>query len=154
MHIASVAKTPLVQFSSKSWSKFVQCAQQWMTLNTEESVIAEKAIQTFNITADHVPDVPSNVGYHRQCYMLFTNKEHIERARKRKLKENEGLYKMQYIGLPASNTELNIVSIILTFYISSILLNIWTLTRGKMHRPVQSAIVILFPHSVTQQTCK
>lgn len=98
MHLESNAKSSITSFSTQSWERFVLCSRQWVNLNTTESVLAEKAILTFNINADQdVPAVPPNVGYHRECYMRFTHKGHIERAQKRKEKadnNNEGLYKM------------------------------------------------------------
>ena len=103
MHVVSNAKSSTTTFSFKSWEN-VFCAQQWVNLNIAESVLAEKAISTFNINEDQdVPDMPSNVGYHRECYKSFTNKDHIEMARRRKEKatnDNEGLYKMQCTSLP------------------------------------------------------
>lgn len=91
MHVARNAKSPLTPFSHTSWAKFVQCALSWENLHTTESVVAENAIAAYNLR-DDIQDVPANVGYHRECYMLFTNKEHIARALKRREKDSEGLY--------------------------------------------------------------
>ena len=99
MHMVKDAKSTITQCSLISWEKFKVCAKQWHNLNTAESALAEKAISTFNINNKDVP-VPTNVGYHRECYMRFTNKDHIERAQKRKEKANEGLYNMHYTSLP------------------------------------------------------
>lgn len=98
IHVASKAKSPITVFSSTSWVSFVQCAQKWVNLNTAESVIAEKAIATFNLTETwRDQDVPVNVGFHRECYMLFTNKDHIARAcrrREKAAKDTEGMYQI------------------------------------------------------------
>lgn len=91
MHVARNAKGPLTPFSNTSWTKFVECTLSWASLHTTESVVAEKAIVAYNLRDDN-QDVPANVGYHRECYMLFTNKEHIARALKRRERDNEGLY--------------------------------------------------------------
>ncbi|XP_067300890.1 uncharacterized protein [Pseudorasbora parva] len=87
IHVASKAKSPITVFSQTSWASFVQCAQKWVDLNTAESLVAEKAIATFNLTETwRDQDVPINVGFHRECYMLFTNKDHIARACRRREK--------------------------------------------------------------------
>ena len=96
IHVASKTKSQISLFSKASWASFVQCAQKWVNLNTAESLIAEKAIAKFNLTETlRDQDVPVNVGFHRECYMLFTNKEHIARAcrREKAAKDTEGMDK-------------------------------------------------------------
>ena len=98
IHLASVVKSPVTPFSQTSWAKFVQCTHLWVNLQTIESTVAEKAVFEFKLNSEDVhEDVPANVGFHRECYMLFTNKEHIARARKKREKaanNSEGLYQM------------------------------------------------------------
>lgn len=63
-----------------------------MNLNTNESQIAQKAVEKYKITEGHIPDVPIHVGYHRECYMQYA-KRNIERASKKEktVQEAEGL---------------------------------------------------------------
>lgn len=86
------AKSPVIAFSNTSWSKFLQCANSWLDLQPcKQSEVARKAVEALN--QENGQEVPANIGYHRKCYMLFTNGAHIERARKKKekaTKESEG----------------------------------------------------------------
>lgn len=94
MHLVSSENTPVIPFSNTSWLKFLQCAHLWLNLQScKESEVARNALEILNLKDDQ--EVPANVGYHRKCYMRFTNEAHIERAQKKKekaTKDSEGLY--------------------------------------------------------------
>ena len=58
---------------------------------------SRKALLVFKLKSEDVQDVPANAGFHRECYMVVTNIEHIERERKKREKaanSSEGLYQI------------------------------------------------------------
>ena len=87
MYLVHQSADKLISFSDVSWRKFCECVHQWKDLNTREGAIATKAIQRFHLELvlaeeqlDVVPAGPDHsVGYHRACYMRFTDKTKIER---------------------------------------------------------------------------
>jgi len=87
MHLVDQSAAKLIRFLDVSWRKFRECVHQWKDLNTREGAIATKAIQRFHLELvlveeqlDVVPAGPDHsVGYHRACYMRFTDKTKIER---------------------------------------------------------------------------
>lgn len=98
MHLTSCSTKNIIAFSDASWTKFVHSSLQWVNLQTTESQIAERAVKKYNLVDSHIPDVPANLGYHRECYMQYANIRSIERARKRRentVQEAEGLYQIK-----------------------------------------------------------
>lgn len=63
-------------FSEKSLDKILHSQSEWINLDGEEKIVAEN-LSKFDLK------ISSNVGYHRQCYMRFTDRTRIEKAKKR-----------------------------------------------------------------------
>lgn len=90
MHLYDCKDSKIQQFSEASWVKFVNSSLQWASLQGPEREIAERAVETFNLRNDsEIPDKPSNIGYHRQCYMQYCNVRNIENACKKKEKTTQ-----------------------------------------------------------------
>lgn len=90
MHITS-SKGSIVPFSHVSWEKFKQCLSSWKDLDCHEGETAKKMTQQLllntNISLNEylkLPIAATYSGYHRECYMRFTDKCKIQRAMKRK----------------------------------------------------------------------
>ena len=86
MHVVEV-DGPISLFTDISWDKFIQSVFLWKDLACRESVVAEEAVQRFNLNSQESTAIPDNGGYHRDCYCHFTNKTKIQRAQKRREKE-------------------------------------------------------------------
>ena len=80
---------PITPFIDTGWQKFVKSVFDWKDLGTEESVIAEEAVRRFKLHSQESAEyaIPANAGYHRDCYVHFTNITKINRAQKRREKE-------------------------------------------------------------------
>uniref|UniRef100_UPI00358FD2C1 uncharacterized protein n=1 Tax=Myxine glutinosa TaxID=7769 RepID=UPI00358FD2C1 len=87
MCIITGARVKITLFSEVSWQKFITSVHQWKSTDTREAEIAQNAINTFGLELVRAPEildaVPCQAGYHRKCYMRYTDKCKIERARKK-----------------------------------------------------------------------
>ena len=85
MHVVEV-DGPISPFTEISWVKFIKSVFLWKDLDCRESVVAREAVQRFNLNSQQSTPVPTDSGYHRDCYCHFTNITKIQRAQKRKEK--------------------------------------------------------------------
>lgn len=89
MHIETVKNEQNKLFTITRWRKFKECCSEWLkTGETRERKIASDLNNTKWLNTDF-NDIPKHFGFHNTCYMRFTNKVFIERAMKRKLKEED-----------------------------------------------------------------
>lgn len=92
MHITS-SKGGIVPFSQVSWEKYKQCLSVWKNLGCNEGETAKKMMQLLlpvlntDISLNEYRSLPiaeTYSGYHRECYIRFTDKGKLQRAVKRK----------------------------------------------------------------------
>ena len=100
-------ESKVITLGERSWRKFVNVSLLWINLGGRENEVAERAVRTYNLREDEIPDIPVNVGYHRECYSVYTNICNIEQACKRedkKIQTIRGLYQLYSdIGLLYAN---------------------------------------------------
>ena len=85
IHLIESSNDNLVSLSTKSYEKIRQCLQEWLFLDGKEKEIS-KYLTTSNCFGDDgslEKCIDSNYAYHRKCYMRFTDKTKIQRAKKR-----------------------------------------------------------------------
>ncbi|PIK39552.1 hypothetical protein BSL78_23609 [Apostichopus japonicus] len=73
---------PLTRFTPISWSKVIASAEEWCKLSGPQCDVAYKVLSTCKELSDSFEDI----FYHRDCYVAFTNKTDIIRAKKRQMK--------------------------------------------------------------------
>lgn len=76
MHTKEI-EGPVIKFSEKSWKKFTECLHLWMPLDTAEGKLSRNFCRQHDTQSEIIPDTCALFGYHRQCYMDFTNVRRI-----------------------------------------------------------------------------
>ena len=83
MYVCSKPKYLIYPFTEASWSKFVQSPLQLQNVDSKESILAEKAVERFNLNSAPQNHMLGNVGFHKGCYSNFTNTSNIAKTCKR-----------------------------------------------------------------------
>ena len=82
---------PLTRFSSVSYQKFKKCHEQWINLDGQQRLVAEKTLGVLQVIEKGQENTDVNdLYYHRACYSKFTNLTNIKRSQARctKIEEN------------------------------------------------------------------
>ena len=86
LHLAPTEDDPIIQFSEVSFNKIKDCMNSWLSLDGKEKDISKELTSIISdSTTFH--SLPDHVGYHRKCYMRFTDRNRIEKAKKRVIKQ-------------------------------------------------------------------
>ncbi|XP_050416207.1 uncharacterized protein LOC126830032 [Patella vulgata] len=84
LHEDSVKESEVRQFTLTSWAKFKVCANQWIKLDGNGRLLAERNADLLEKELQECTD--RTLGYHLPCYQRFTNKVRIKGAEKRCMK--------------------------------------------------------------------
>ncbi|GBN58196.1 hypothetical protein AVEN_159188-1 [Araneus ventricosus] len=85
IHLIEDLNDNLVSLSTKSFEKIRQCIQEWLFLDGKEKEMADYLSISNGFGDDGSLEKRSdnNYAYHWKCYMRFTDKTKIQRAKKR-----------------------------------------------------------------------
>uniref|UniRef100_UPI00358FE14D uncharacterized protein n=1 Tax=Myxine glutinosa TaxID=7769 RepID=UPI00358FE14D len=90
-------KCKIVQFSDKTWSRFLEYVNKWKSLDGPQAKIARDYVaqHSAGFSADSntalSPAIPLHGGFHHQCYARFTDSQRVERVMKSMKKKADDL---------------------------------------------------------------
>ena len=81
MHLASVKKEEVQEFTRTRWITYTNSAKRWLRLPAGESnTIAQSYEHCIEMDFENVPQ---DAGFHATCYRRFLDKKHLDAAEKR-----------------------------------------------------------------------
>lgn len=84
IHLIEVSDNELISLSDKSYEKIKLSMKDWLVLDGKEKEIAQCLLDSQKFNDDSVyTNTDISLAFHRKCYMRFTDKTKIERAKKR-----------------------------------------------------------------------
>ena len=80
MHVLSVQKEDVQDFTETRWETYRSCVKRWLCLGGESNALAETYKHCVDLDFNHVPE---DAGFHATCYRRFIDKKRLISAEKR-----------------------------------------------------------------------
>lgn len=91
IHVCETENDRLQIVSSKNFQKIKSCQQEWIFLDGKEKSVADKlnTFPWFSGDGCEATCIENKYAYHKKCYVQFTNKTKIDRAKNRMKKSDD-----------------------------------------------------------------
>ncbi|XP_061594814.1 uncharacterized protein LOC133458672 isoform X2 [Cololabis saira] len=100
MHVCHKKEEKIHDFTLKRWNTFKGAQSRWLELSGEYRDVAESYRHCQHLQFE---DVPEDAGWHRYCYVWFTNKTIMHKLERRMARESELLIQTEVIPVPCSS---------------------------------------------------
>lgn len=103
MHLTSIKKEEIKDFTRTRWDTYRNCVKRWLGLHGENQTIAETYKHYLEIEFDNVPE---DAGFHSTCYRRFIDKKRLDAAEKRATQRVEAQDHGQSVASGSSNVSI------------------------------------------------
>ena len=106
MHLTSIKKEQIKDFTLTRWDTFINSVKRWLALQGENQRIAETYKHCVEVEFDNVP---KDAGFHSTCYRCFIDKKCLDAAEKRitQFPEAQDAHKVQSASSCSNNNNNN-----------------------------------------------